>query len=201
MITKQQQKTMQDYLVAKLAGSSESIEPRSKEILPGITTNYILVNPDGVVLLIDKVYSGSSFEELHRRVFKQRQNIGIAIYKDSETFFRSAARKKRFKKDNGLSLKNYSNEELYRMILFRPEEFFIFSRSKFIQYYQPTSSRLTEEIVSYQFTRVRFDYSHISYYDRFQPQNTDSKKLFIWNSRMETKNPLVLKDSNLEERI
>ena len=97
-----------------------------------------------------------------------------------------------FKKDKYLSLKKYSNEEMHRMILFRPEEIFLNEKRSHLQYYQPSSANLNECLTIFNFQSVRFDYSHIDESGRFKPSDKESKRLYIWNDRKENADSLRL---------
>ena len=170
MITKPQQERMLEYIVGKLTNGHARVEPRHKELTNGITTNYILVDSDGIVLLADQEYPNETFAELYRLVSKSKQDVGVLFYKGADTFFRAAAPLHHYKK-RGLSMKNYSEEDMRRMIMFRPEEIFMYHKDgQKLQYYQPESARLEEGIMTYVFGPVNADYSHISS-KRFKPQD------------------------------
>lgn len=199
MVTKKQRSQMLDYLADKLAGCGEVIVPRTKQIISGIDSSYIKVGNDGIVLLVDRVYPNNILGELYEKVRKQRENICIVFYKDGKTFFRSAAEKNYYKIRNGLSLKNYSDDTLYKIILFRPEESFVYTNiGKLLQYYQPGSNKLDEVLVNFEFKPVYYDYSHIDPKSRFRPTDTYSRKLHIWVNKEFCKGKLKLESNMLK---
>jgi hypothetical protein len=187
MVGKKQKKQMFDFLVSKLESSAEKVVPRTKKIVEDLDTNYILIDDRGLVISIDQHYTAKRFEELlsiiQRQTREGRNNIAYVFYKDGETFFRSAAKDNHFKSDKGLSLKNYDNEEMRRIMLLRPEEIMVRERRKFLQYYQPESQRLEEGIETFGFDPVIYNYSHIPEKERFGPLEKPSERLHIWTER------------------
>jgi len=187
---------MLDYIVSKIEASGEKAEPRKREIIKGsgIKTNYILIGPNkdertGIVLLVDQVFPNDSFNRIYGVAKKTIPDVAAAVYKDGKKFFRSAAageentgiQSKRHKLRNDRSLKDYTDEDLRKMISFRPEEEFLrTAKNGVVQYYQPASDRLEEGIVSYKFEPVVFDYSHLDSGARFGPVEQDSERLRIW---------------------
>ena len=198
MVSKQQKDQMKDYLLSRLDSRGGKILPVSKELVSGIKSNYILIGEEGVILLVDQAYPRDSFKTLHSMAKRQGRNIVAVLYKDGETFFRSATEKTQFKETYGLSLKNYSKEDLHKIILLRPEEMFLNSGQHLVQYYQPCSENLGEGIESFAFNPVHFDYSHINSHYRFKPQDADSKRLCIWKDRKHNSGRFVLEDSLLK---
>ena len=198
MVNKAQRNRMVDYLVSKLEGSSK-IPPVTREVVSGIDSSFILVDGDGVVLLVDRVYPGDSYARFVGDARRTRKNVASIIFKDGKNFFRNAAERHDFKRD-GLSLKDYSSDEMYRMILFRPEEIFLYSQGDWLQYFQPESPHLQEGIDSFHFVPVVFDYSHISAHERFKPHNRESERLHIWDKRLHFTGDLVLDGRYLRQR-
>ncbi len=197
MVSKRDQNNMRDYIFASLEGAHLKIEPRSKELISGIKSHYLVLDDNGIVILVDRVYPGETLPNLMRLVKEARPNVGAVLFKDGETFFRSAAEDKRFKKDQGLSLKNYSDDKIHRMMLLRPEEIFLGNRNGEVQYYQPESERLDKGIETFRFAPVIYDYSHILSCDRFGPVTEKSKKLFIWENREHYDGNLILANGRL----
>ncbi len=195
MVSRQSKKQMQEFLVEALRDGGYNAEPKSREVVSGITTNLIAVENGGVVL-IDKYYPGKSMNNLYD-IFK-RENIAYVFLKDGETFFKNAWEKNFFKKSQRLSLKHYDKDDLHKMILFRPEEKLIRNSREQVQYYQPASSRLQEGLRTFQFKNVRLDYSHISSNERFKPDNKNSEKLFIWTNEEFSNGNLCLDKGYLE---
>lgn len=198
MVSKKQKDQMKDYILSRLNSSSGKTLPVSKELVSGIKSNYILVGNEGVILLVDQVYPGDSLKTLNDMAKRQGRNAVAVLYKDGETFFRSAAEKIQFKQTYDLSLKNYPKEDLHKIILLRPEEIFLNSRQHLVQYYQPCSENLGEGVESFAFNPVHFDYSHIDSRYRFKPRDIDSKRLYTWKDRNHNSGRFVLEDSLLK---
>ena len=201
MVSKEQRKEMTDYLVSRLEPVNEKVIPRSKEIVSGINSSYIIVDGlfRGVVLLVDQIYSNGSFWELHKKAKAQFGNPVGVVMKDGETFFRNAMERNFFKQSRGLSLKGYSVQEMQRMILFRPEEIFLLSVcDNLLQYYQLGSEYLGQGLESFRFEPVCFDYSHIDSHERFKPSNTYSKRLGVWKKRNHSEGNLRIVNGLLE---
>ncbi|MBI2628963.1 hypothetical protein HYW74_02680 [Candidatus Pacearchaeota archaeon] len=208
MVSRQQKKEMQEYIASALEGSSSYIEPRNR-IISGINSNYILIGEGatkGLVVMVDQPYPNQALEEFYNKALNQRLNPAFVFFKDGKTFFRSAMagkdatgiKSKRRKQKDELGLKEYSNEELRRMISFRPEEEFAKSVQPFVQYYQPESDRLEQGIVSYKFEPVVFDYSHIPPKERWYTSEQDeSTKLRIWTDRNFNSGKLKLEEGLL----
>jgi len=195
MTTRRQRRQMKDYLVDRLINCGEIIEPKTKEIVSGILTNYIKVGENGIILLVDQLYPNKALDELYKKARKQLENVGIVFYKDGKNFFRSAVEKNYYKMKKNLSLKEYSDDDLHKIILFRPEESFAYIvKGKKLQYYQPISDRLPEGLVTFKFDSVIFNYNHIDPRHRFKPNDTDSKKLHIWINRDFCKGKLRLEN-------
>jgi hypothetical protein len=187
MVSKKEKARMMDFMVASLEGSGQKITPIQAHNFRGHSglVNCIGVENKGIIILIDQAFPGNSW--LNILCASQRQfgeNVGFVFYKDGKTFFRSAAEKNYFKKSKGLSLKNYSTEEMQKMILLRPEEGEINGSREWIQYFQPESTRLDEGLVSFKFGPVVFDYDHIDK-GEFKPSDRESTKLFICKEKVE----------------
>jgi len=183
MINKNQKREMLDYVVSNIEDGGLDVRPRTKELVSGIDSNYILVGDKELIFLVDQVYPNNVLSRINQNAMVQGKNSTFLLFKDGETFFRSAAREKRYKKDGNLSLKHYTNKDLHRMIMFRPEESYCLSND-FLQYYQPESARLEQGIVSFKFRPVIFDYSHLPYDERPRGKNMEeSKKLKVWSEK------------------
>jgi hypothetical protein len=215
MVSQKEKKRMQEYIVEKLRLNEEHVEPRNKNLVDGraIESSYIVVGDKGLVLLVDQIYPGDCFDNLHRKIVNARDSQGnlqferfaVVFYKDGKKFFRSSVAGEdgeaglasmRFKNTYGLSLKHYNAEDLRRIITCRPEEIVALCRSSWLQYYQPVSERLEEGIASYRFAPVHFDYSHLDGTE-YRPSNTDSKRLHIWKENHLNKGDLVLDGKKL----
>jgi len=199
-IKKKQKIQMRDYLVTNLEGSNSIVDPRRAELVSGIDTHYIDVGEDRV-LLVDNIYPNNSLNVVYKFLKSGGRKVIPVFYKDGETFFRNASRHF-YKSGDGkeLSLKKYSAKDMRKIILFRPEEVFVNSIREYVQYYQPASERLNEGIETFRFQPVSLDYSHVEN-DRFQPQNTDSRKLGLWVDRKHREGKLeIYKDYLIGKR-
>jgi len=214
MTSQKEKKQMLEYIVSKLNGSNQKIEPVTNAF-GDLKADYIGVGDNGIVFLIDKTYAKDSFENLHKMALINGNNAAFVFYKDGETFFRNAAESQGFKKKYGLSLKDYSQGKIQRMIEFRPEEIFMQKQNKWLQYYQPNSDRLKECIVSYKFEPVNFNRSYLTM-DKLRlkypgktdeeirailshiPVHADSKRLFIWDEGSKVEDPGFLKIGDYE---
>lgn len=195
MINQKQQKEMLDYLVAKLENSYSNVDPKKSQSYNGINANYIKLD-NGLLLLADQGFltkNGTHNINMLNLIYANalnytkknfdNANVGFIIYKDGENFFKSAAGKHSYKSKRGLSLKNYSDEDLTRMIIFRPEEKYIFDKKDgILQYFQSSKSETGSGIATYEFKPVIFDYSHIDQYQKFKPHNKPSERDHIFTS-------------------
>ena len=194
---------MRDYLVARLEGSGSKIEPVTKEIIPGIKSNYIRVGDNWLVLSVDQFYPDEALEMLHERVNGGGKDIAFVFLGDRETFFRSAEDAGRDKK-HGKSLKNSSYSEVLNLIYLRPEEKYVSAkRGKTLQFYHPQFSdpefgTFPEKIVSYQFKPALLTYGHIK--RGFKPDNCESKRFYSWHNRVELQGALNVENGVLIER-
>jgi hypothetical protein len=187
-IKKKQRQEMKDYLVAKLEGEFSDLDIRTKQLISPIESTYIFPTKtrNNVIFLLDQEYPNGRFEKISRMFHNNGVRVIPVFYKDGETFFRSAAKKYSYKQKKGLSLKNYSDKkdkELYKMIFFRPEESFVNSQRRYLQYYQPSLQKLEQGIETFEFKPVYFDYSHKEE-DSFRPEDTISRKLGVWTRRI-----------------
>jgi hypothetical protein len=187
---------MTGYLEAKLKSAHPKVEVKRGNLFRDIVTTYITVDGDGIILLVDQIYPGNSFDKAHVQARAQFSKIGAVVLKDGKTFFRSAAQKNHFKSRHNLSLKHYSSDEINRMILLRPEESFLKDITGMVEYFQPESARLKEGLVIADFGDVSYDYSHIPS-DGFKPKDRESTKIFISKFKeVDDSNGLELKKSN-----
>lgn len=191
-MTKAQREAMLDYLVNALHEGGSRVQACSKKLVTNFKSNYIKVNDDGLVILCDREYTADAFKKFVRAAKDQYENVAVVFLKDGKTYFRTANPRAHIQGD-GRSLKNYTPEQLQRIMLLRPEEqHFVSGKSGgTIQYYQPKSDRLEECLVEYKFQTVQFDYSHVGN-DRFQPLNRTSVREYEWKSKNEHKGPVTL---------
>jgi len=192
---------MLEFVAGSMKHSRRSIIPVKKKLASlkeyDITSRYIIDDTFGgrdIVLMVDRDYPEEAFKLFYNAAVKESAtmnpdqdgpNVGVVF--DRDEFFRSAAERYEFKKTHGLSLKHYTDKQLDQMIFLKPAQMALMetknrgAQRKWMQFYQSQYRDLREELVSYQFEKVRFDYSHINPTERFKPDNKDSKKLYIWN--------------------
>ncbi len=146
-------------------------------------------NQGALVLLYDAV-SGAQAGNVKRELLSSKEKNRVLLLKDGKTFFRSGSRKNQFKSAFDLSLGHYSSAEIASTIMLSPTENLFSSGSQnTLHYYQPKSQMLEEDIVSYGFKPVRFEYPHIDAENlgkreedkRFRPADRDSLRLFFPN--------------------
>ncbi len=193
MTSQKEKKRMMDFTLSCLEDSGENLVPCSKSI-HNKKTNYIKVGDDGVVLLVDKIFRGKNFDKIYSEAMRDFSRVGTLFFKDGKTYFRNAAKDNYFRQERGLSLKNYTNKEMNKMIMFRPEEKIVYDEiyTESLQYYQPESERLEEKIATFRFKPVTFDYTHIHPSERFGPAHEKSKRLRVWDKRIERDEDLEL---------
>jgi hypothetical protein len=185
MVSVKDKKTMQDYIASRLDGSGSPVLSVKGD------ANLIVLKDNGLVLLVDEAFGKDQFARLFAKAAGVYSSApAVVFYKDGKTFFRDGAygekaglKGNRYKAKYGLSLKNYTDEQINKMITLRPEELFMTDRKPWLQYYQPASEQLAEGIESFQFKPVTFDYSHIDSNTRFRPDDRDSSRLSMWLKR------------------
>ncbi len=188
---------MLEYLVRKLSAGGEQVTPFAKKLVDDRLSHYLKTEQKGLVFLCDRPYTKQHFARLAKSAKKQFENVAIVFLKDSTTYFRTALPQAYFKAD-GRSLKEYTIEDLKRIMHLRPEEIYcVYHSAKgTLQYYQPKSHQQNEGIVQYTYDTILFDYSHISE-ERFQPRNACSKRLHQWKDKKEHTGPLTLDKRSL----
>ena len=135
-------------------------------------------NEGALVLIYDSI-SGQEFGSLMSMAYRLKDKAEFVFLKDGKTFFRSGSKNNQFKGMLGLSLKKYSSKDLAESIMLSPAETLLLERkSNVLNYYQPSSARLEEEVVSYEFEPFNFDYSHIDSLLQHRPDNRPSSRLF-----------------------
>jgi len=207
MATKKQKSAMMDYLASRLEGFGSPV------ISIKGTVNTIVLPGTGIVMVVDGQLPNDGLKRAYvelrtaLEVPDMRDNIAMVLYKDGKTFFRNAAhgteaglKGVRYKSTLDLSLKNYDQDEVNRMIALRPEEKFIADFRNTVQYYQPESAGLDQGLVSFRFEPVTFDYSHIPANERYGPIQEESKRTYIWTRRSFSAGPLMLARNFLVER-
>jgi len=83
-------KNMMDYLLTRLECSNPSIVSKSREIISGITSNYIFVGDKGLVFLVDEIYPGDNLKRIHDFAASSGKDIAYVFMKDGKNFFRSS---------------------------------------------------------------------------------------------------------------
>lgn len=181
-----QAEEISDYVISKNQAYSHTI------FNAGISDEiHILYKENQHVFLVCGNYTKQEFKKISSELTNKFGSYQAIFYKDGKYYFRYAFDKRNNLKDTKLiekrrkSLKNYSNEEIQKIItLSQPELLYmnkIYSRNlkRKISYYQPPSDRLEQEIIKYTFKLVLFDYSHIPE-GHFRPEDTNSEREYLW---------------------
>jgi len=131
---------------------------------------------EGALVLVYDTITGEKFNKLKEHISREKKKNSFVFLKDGKNFFRSWAKSLHYKRALGFSLKNYNAEQVNEMILLSPAEQGLLNLQRNrIQYYQPSSPRLEEGIVSFGFKPVHLDYSHI---ENSTLEDKDSKRIF-----------------------
>lgn len=208
MATKKEQERMKEYFAEKLNGCGKTIEPCRKEIVEGITSNYIKVGNDGLVILIERQYPNGSLKKLHEAAGRHGwKNVAFVFYNDGKIFLRSAYEDNLFKMERGLSLKNYTEKELKGLVQLTPAEIYVNSIRKRVQYYNDNSVPfMDEELMSVKFEEVNPDYNHVMGEKRKNMKrhrrfyDVPLKRKFIIGDTIENTGKVELKDGYLIKR-
>ena len=129
------------------------------------------------------------------------QDIGVVFYKDGRNFFRPAQESQM--PSQRKSLKNYTSEEISKMILVRSEEELLISKLSRATYYDPKEP--IDKIKVYSFSPVKFNYSHLSKEELLTYQLSEaepervSKSLFICKGQKPLNGKLELRFRDLNE--
>ncbi len=212
MTNREYKDQMLDYVVRNLSNGGHDVRIRRQDLLckmnPAMKgeSTYLLVDADtpekGLVLLVDRVYTGAKFDILTSGIRKSWSNSAVLFLKDGETYFRNSASRHDYKRRKDLSLKEYTADETHKMIMLSPAEIKEMMRNRKrngtmdLQYYQPKSERLEEAIVTYRFDTVEYDYSHVPSY-RFQVRNRESERIFIWKEKLERTGQIKLHNGRI----
>ncbi|GEM_PF-3360367 len=162
MVLKKQRERMKEYV-------SEKLENSGIYIVKDISEDCLKLepNPDGeVYLFLHSNPNGSrDFEHKLNRLIYNGNYVTNIFYKNGEDFFRQLTDREKFiLRDR--SMKNYSFNEISRMIKLREKEQKIlhFSGDRRLVYYQPDNSefggRLEEGLVSFELKPIFASYSH-----------------------------------------
>jgi hypothetical protein len=190
---KKRHELMAEYILPRLEAGGQKFILDGNDI-DGVGRVNFLKSDNKRIFLIDRDYSENEYQRLiglasGRIPYKERkysyENASI-FFKDGKTYFRSAAfgdksglKGVKYKQQRSLSLKDYTDDEVRRMILLSQAELQELKRDNNIWYFQPKSERLEEEIIKYRFTPARYNYSYKHYGDGFIPENKNSKRVYI----------------------
>ena len=83
---------MMEYIMQCLDGSGENFKPINERV-HGNEVNQVKVGDDGIILMVDKAFTGPVFDKIYSDAMKQFKRVAPLFFKDGETFFRSAAEK------------------------------------------------------------------------------------------------------------
>jgi len=187
-INRQQKAEMRDYLVSRLKDSAGRVDFKTSRFDLDGDTNYLQVGAD-IVFLVDRVFTSSGFNRTLHILGARAENVMPVFYKDGVTFFRNAAhgveaglKGVRYKSQQDLSLKHYTQEQINRMILARPEERHLINLGRFLQYYQPQSVGLEQGVETFKFGPVTYDYTHLPNGAHGKMEER-SERLFLWLDR------------------
>lgn len=224
MVSSKQKQKMIEYITENLRLAGHHAIPQSKELINNQKSNYIIVDSQKSLFLVDKIYP--SIKNTHNRFtsrlkiienilhLNNMNEVGFVFYKDGINFFRNIAKDKSWKKYD-YALKEYNKtgnkyniieglDPIQRMIMLRNEEKFGLkkneSKIRVIQYFQPNSSRLDEKIISFKFRPVEYDYSHKTQSEinhGFKPQNQNSAKIYEWYKKFENDGAIHFNDGLL----
>ncbi|MFA6088916.1 MAG: hypothetical protein WC755_03565 [Candidatus Woesearchaeota archaeon] len=166
---------------------------KNKVLVGNKETHYLIksqeTNPESVIVLADRTYTENDFRSLINKL--SYHDYAVLFYKDGKKYFRCGLNRDgdlmslRRKQFDNRSLKHYTDEQLRRSITLAHPERIIQERKDKISYYQPESERLEEEIISFVYKPIVFDYSHIPASQRFGPVQQESKQYFEWIRKIE----------------
>lgn len=199
------QQGMLEYVVRQLTTGGHTVQPVEKKVIGDHRSRYVKVDgKKGLVLLIDRHFGRADFEQLRSGAREQFEHVAVVFLKDGVTYFRSDARHGHAR-TRGRSLKHYSAQDANRMLLLRPEEISEWERirtvdektaaERILQYYQPSSERLREGVVTFEFRPVTFDYSHV---EEIHLPRRESKRVYEWTDRWERRGALKLEGDFLK---
>jgi hypothetical protein len=187
---------MAEYILPRLEAGGQKFVLDRKELDNIIGEIYLLKQKDTNkrIFLIDREFSEDKYKLLLNIASGRAQYKGklfnyehaSIFFKDGKTYFRSAAfgekaglKGIKYKQTKQLSLKDYDDDEVKRMIYLSQAELLALKRDNNIWYFQPESEKLKEALVKYRFTPVRFNYNHMDPDARFKPENKSSKRMYI----------------------
>jgi hypothetical protein len=192
-MAKKKHELMSAYLIPKLDAGGQTFEEGNSNIT-GIGVVNFIKHEDKRIFLIDREYSEKEYQLLTRIAsgitpyngkLHKYEHISV-FFKDGKTYFRSAAfgektglKGVKYKQSKGLSLKDYTDEEVKRMMILSKPELLGIRKDNNLWYYQPESERLEEAVLKFRFTPVRFNYSYINHDKQFTPENKASKRIYI----------------------
>ena len=152
MVNQKSQKRMLDYIVNKLEGSYNTVEPRTAIKVADINSNYIKLDDNKMVILVDQPYprekitTGYSNKKLSAPLLKKlydqavswyqskgiRPDIGFVFFMDQDHFFRTENKKRDFYDAEHIqSLESLNKDASQNIVLFSPEELFIFNNRSY----------------------------------------------------------------------
>jgi hypothetical protein len=214
MPSNKQKNSMSEYIASKLEQSGHSVEEEALRFTWDTKDTRILkVDNDQGVLLIDDpshyTCNRGKFIGRTEKAISELKKMGFSLpsfvfYKDGKNFFRNPQSQSndlqgiRSKFEEDRSLKNYSPEDLSRILELRPVEKLILNkRIGRLEYYQPDSKRLEECIKGFGLKPVTLDYSHLSEKERFGPVQRQSKTLYLIEDESTMPGPLTVMDGHL----
>lgn len=199
---------MFEFLKNNLA-HSDTYDAISRKRLHEKGYNHFMRSDDlsTVIFLMPERLSGDYFKKVQSHLNKTcYDNVVFLPVKNGKAYFRTASfpevdnlKSITGKKDR--SLKNYSFEDLKRVIIPTPAELAIMKqRNNEIIYFQPESQRLEEKLVKQKFSPLVYDYSHLPVEERPLGQvKKESTKRFLWlpNQREEHSSGIYFKRNKI----
>ncbi|MGV8086073.1 MAG: hypothetical protein ACP5N1_00440 [Candidatus Woesearchaeota archaeon] len=177
---------MAEYLIPRLNAYEQDFKLQISKVNDvGILP--VLKQDNKRILLIDRIYTEKEYRTILHLAKEHNLECASVFFKDGKRYFRSAAfgekagtKGVKYKQTRELSLKDYTNEEIARMMLLSPPELVNLEKDNNILYYQPNSQRLEEELRKYRFTPIRFNYNHIPEVEEvYHPKNKNSQRIYI----------------------
>jgi PhoPQ-activated pathogenicity-related protein len=158
MINETQQQQMLEYIADKLSKSYKKIEDRKKSIVDKKKSNYLVLDDDKVVFIIDRIYHPTNLDMWYTKTqySDKISDVAFIIYKDGDQFFKSNAQNY-YSTIHGKEFKRYSNQEINKMISFSPEEKILYDIFGVLNYYQPQTKRLNKSLRKFHFNKVIHD--------------------------------------------
>jgi hypothetical protein len=205
---------MAEYLLPRLEAGGQKFELKINKVpnvgILAVLRDAVIKEDKRRILLIDRTYTQEEYQTIINIASRYELNYVSIFYKDGKHYFRSAAfgeksgvKGIKYKQTREYSLKDYTNEEVARMMILTQPETIHLKKDNNILYYQPESIRLEEELRRYRYTPIRFSYNHLKSVENeegkktYVPENTNSKRIYF-NKLVETlTDEIIFYDNNI----